>query len=123
MKKKGSEDEGKQNLAIEDLFSDRTYLAMAETFSALSDPTRAKIIHILCMGESSVGNLAERTSVSPSAVSHQLRLLRQLGLVRFRRQGQSSIYALDDHHVALLFREAHEHVGEFLLGRREEEDQ
>jgi len=107
----------------EEPFTDRTYRAMAETFSALSDPTRAKIIHLLCMGESSVGNLAERISVSPSAVSHQLRLLRQLGLVRFRRDGQSAIYALDDHHVAQLFMEAHEHVEEFLMGRREAEEQ
>ncbi len=95
-------------------FSDRTYHAMAETFRALGDPTRARIIHLLSFGESPVNQLADHLSVTPSAVSHQLRMLRQLGLVRFRREGQSAIYALDDPHIAILFQEAYEHVEDFL---------
>lgn len=96
------------------VFTDRTYHAMAETFRALADPTRTRIIHLLSLGEKSVNELAQHLDVTPSAVSHQLRVLRQLGLVRFRREGQAAIYALDDPHVALLFREAHEHVSDFL---------
>jgi DNA-binding transcriptional ArsR family regulator len=95
-------------------YSDRTYHAMAETFRALADPTRAKIVHWLSFGESSVNHLAERLGITASAVSHQLRMLRQLGLVRFRREGQSAIYALDDPHIAILFQEAYEHVEDFL---------
>jgi DNA-binding transcriptional ArsR family regulator len=87
---------------------------MAETFRALADPTRTRIVHLLSLGEKSVNELAGRLDVTPSAVSHQLRVLRQLGLVRFRREGQAAIYALDDPHVALLFREAHDHVSDFL---------
>lgn len=94
--------------------SDKMYSAMVETFRALADPTRARIIHILSLEESSVGGLAKKLTVSPSAVSHQLRTLRQLGLVRCRRVGQSAIYALDDPHVAALFQEAREHAEDFL---------
>jgi DNA-binding transcriptional ArsR family regulator len=96
------------------VFTERTYHAMAETFRALADPTRTRIVHLLSLGEKSVNELAHHLDVTPSAVSHQLRVLRQLGLVRFRREGQAAIYALDDPHVALLFREAHEHVSDFL---------
>ena len=105
---------GKDARGQEVPFTDRTYHAMAETFRALADPTRTRIIHFLSQGEQSVNRLAQRLAVSPSAVSHQLRVLRQLGLVRFRREGQTALYALDDPHVALLFREAHEHVSDFL---------
>jgi ArsR family transcriptional regulator len=102
--------------------SDRAYNAIAETFRALADPTRARIIHLLSFGESSVSQLAENLTVTPSAVSHQLRMLRQMGLVRFRRDAQMALYALDDPHVAILFQEAHEHVSDFLQeGRKSRE--
>jgi ArsR family transcriptional regulator len=102
--------------------SDRAYNAIAETFRALADPTRARIVHLLSFGESSVNQLAENLTVTPSAVSHQLRMLRQMGLVRFRRDAQMALYALDDPHVAILFQEAHEHVSDFLQeGRKSRE--
>ncbi len=104
------------------VLSDRAYYAIAETFRALADPTRARIIHLLSFGESSVNRLAENLTVTPSAVSHQLRMLRQMGLVRFRREGQLALYALDDPHVAILFQEAHEHVSDYLQeGRKSRE--
>jgi len=102
--------------------SDRAYNAIAETFRALADPTRARIVHLLSFGESSVNQLAENLTVTPSAVSHQLRMLRQMGLVRFRRDAQMALYALDDPHVAILFQEAHEHVSDYLQeGRKSRE--
>jgi DNA-binding transcriptional ArsR family regulator len=104
----------RRNQNGEGAFTDRTYHAMAETFRALADPTRTRIVHLLSQGETSVNGLAQHLGVTPSAVSHQLRILRQLGLVRFRREGQAALYTLDDPHVALLFREAHEHVSDFL---------
>jgi DNA-binding transcriptional ArsR family regulator len=112
----------KEKVPVQHAYSERTYHAMAEVFRALADPTRAKIIHLLTFGESSVNGLAERLTVTPSAVSHQLRMLRQMGLVRFRREGQAAIYALDDPHVAILFQEAYEHVSDYLqegMKRRE----
>ncbi len=103
-------------------YSDKTYHAMAETFRALADPTRTRIVHLLSMGESSVNHLAERLDVTASAVSHQLRMLRQMGLVRFRRDGQAALYSLDDPHVAILFQEALEHVSDYLQeGRKRRE--
>jgi DNA-binding transcriptional ArsR family regulator len=89
-----------------------TCQAMAEVFRALGDPSRIRVIHALCQGERTVGKLAAEAGSSPSATSHHLRALRQLGLVRFRREGTLIFYALDDRHVASFLREAMEHVSE-----------
>lgn len=97
--------------------SDRVYHAIAETFRTLGDPTRARLVHALAGGERTVNSLAEELGITPSAVSHQLRTLRQTGLVRFRRAGAFAFYALDDPHIERLFQEAHRHVTEFLRTR------
>ena len=83
---------------------------LAELFRALGDPSRLRIIAVLLEGEQNVGALAERIDLSESAVSHQLRTLRQLRLVRARKQGREVYYALDDDHVADLFRRGLDHV-------------
>jgi len=100
--------------------SDRTYQAVAETFRALSDPTRARIVHLLTGGERTVHGLTGELDVTASAVSHQLRVLRQMGLVRFRRQGKETYYALDDPHIEKLLLEAVRHVEDFVNIHREE---
>ena len=76
-----------------------TVTALAETFRALGDPTRVRILDALSHGELCVCDLAAVLSLSQSAVSHQLRLLRGLRLVRARRAGRMVFYALDDRHV------------------------
>lgn len=83
---------------------------LAETFSVLGDPSRLRIIHALSLRELCVGDLARLLSVSPSAVSHQLRLLRNLRLVKFRREGKVSFYSLDDDHVISLISQGLAHV-------------
>ncbi len=84
---------------------------LAELFRALADPTRLRIIaELLAAGEATVGQLAERVGISESAASHQLRGLRQMRLVRARRAGRHVWYALDDDHVAALFRMGLDHV-------------
>lgn len=83
---------------------------LAELFSALSDPTRLRIISVLLEGERNVGDIAAQLEMSESAVSHQLRGLRQLRLVRSRRNGRQIYYALDDDHIARLYRLGLEHV-------------
>jgi DNA-binding transcriptional ArsR family regulator len=83
---------------------------LAETFAALSDPTRLRIICSLAAGEMCVCDLAATLGVSASAVSHQLRLLRNLRLVRFRRAGKAVFYALDDDHVLTLLDQGLAHV-------------
>jgi len=83
---------------------------LAEMFKMLADPTRLRIITALAEGEVCVHELAEALNLSQSAVSHQLRLLRQQGLVRARRAGRHVYYRLDDEHVYHLLQQALEHV-------------
>ncbi len=83
---------------------------IVETFQALSDPTRARILYALIQRPMCVRDLAILVGVSPSGVSHQLRLLRDRRLVKPRRDGNTIYYQVDDHHVAALFKEADYHV-------------
>ncbi len=86
--------------------------ALAETFKVLGDPTRVRILLALATRELCVCDLAELFDVTPSAVSHQLRFLRQHRLVRPRRDGKLVFYSLDDNHVRGLFAEGLRHVRE-----------
>ena len=92
------------------LLKEHTYTHLADLFSALSDPTRLRIISVLLDGEMNVGDLASQLEMSESAVSHQLRGLRQLRLVSSRKDGRQVFYALDDDHVAELYRLGLDHV-------------
>ncbi len=83
---------------------------LAQTFAALADPTRLRIVAALARRELCVCDLAATIGLSESAVSHQLRQLRGLGLVRARREGRMAYYALDDDHVATLYADALTHV-------------
>src|SRR4051795_4849115 len=94
------------------LFGTELVNGLADTFKVLGDPTRVRILDVLSRRELCVGDIAEVLGLSESAVSHQLRLLRNADLVRQRRAGQMVFYALDDHHVIRLFAQAHEHVRE-----------
>ena len=85
-------------------------IALAEIFSALSDPSRLRIIAELNEGEQNVGSLAERVGLSESATSHHLRSLRQMRIVRARKEGRQVFYALIDDHVQQLYQIGLEHV-------------
>jgi DNA-binding transcriptional ArsR family regulator len=98
-------------MAGECLLDGPTALRLAETFKALSDPTRVRIVSLLKDNELCVCDLAAALEMSQSAVSHQLRSLRDLRLVRWRRQGRQIFYTLNDEHVADLFQRGLEHVG------------
>ncbi len=89
--------------------------SMAEMFRALGDPTRLRLILALAREELCVCDLTALTEVSASAISHQLRVLRGLKLVKYRRQGKMVYYSLDDAHVEQLLTVAQEHVNE--MGR------
>jgi DNA-binding transcriptional ArsR family regulator len=86
--------------------------AVAATFRMLGDPTRVRILEALGSGELCVGDIARRVAISESAVSHQLRLLRTMRLVRARREGRQAYYAVDDHHILELLRQVRTHVEE-----------
>jgi DNA-binding transcriptional ArsR family regulator len=85
---------------------------LAETFSALGDPTRVRILDALSHGELCVCDLAAVLGLSQSAVSHQLRLLRNIRLVRPRRDGRVVFYSLDDQHIMSIFKQTLQHVDE-----------
>jgi ArsR family transcriptional regulator len=89
---------------------EQTSTRLADLFSALSDPTRLRIISVLLESERNVGQLAAQLEMSESAVSHQLRGLRQLRLVRSRKDGRQVFYALDDDHVVKLYNLGLDHV-------------
>lgn len=86
--------------------------ALAETFRMLGDVTRVRILDALSRAELCVQDLARRVDLTESAVSHQLRLLRGMRLVRPRRAGRQVFYTLDDHHIVRLFAQGLEHVQE-----------
>ena len=92
------------------VLKEHTSTHLADLFSALSDPTRLRIISLLLDSERNVGELAAQLAMTESAVSHQLRGLRQLRLVRSRKDGRQVFYALDDDHVKKLYRLGLEHV-------------
>ena len=85
---------------------------LAETFKALGDPTRIRIAFALSREELCVCDLANLIGVSQSAVSHSLRVLRQLKLVKFRKEGKIAYYTLDDEHIEHLLDEGFRHVEE-----------
>lgn len=85
---------------------------MAETFQCLADPTRLKIVNAMLDGELCVRDLTGIIGMSQPAVSHHLRQLRQMRLVRPRRLGKAVFYRLDDEHIRLLFRMCLSHVSE-----------
>jgi len=96
----------------ETLVSDRAAAALAATFSVLGDPTRVRLLDALARRELCVCELAELINSSDSAVSHQLRLLRSLRLVRSRRSGRMIFYRLDDEHIRQLLEQSRRHIEE-----------
>lgn len=82
----------------------------AELFAALGDPTRVRIIAALTLSELCVLDLSALLEMTVSAVSHQLRLLRHLGLVKFRKQGKLAFYSLGDEHVVAILTQVLRHV-------------
>ncbi len=91
---------------------ERDVEGLTEIFRVLGDPTRVRILDLLSRGELCVGELAERLGATDSAISHQLRLLRNARVVRARRAGRMIFYTLDDRHVLTLFRQGLRHVQE-----------
>lgn len=96
----------KQMLPEEEIFD------LAEVFKVFGDSTRMKIINALIVKELCVCDIAEITNSTPSAISHQLRVLKQAKLVKYRKEGKSVIYSLDDNHVKEIFEKGREHIEE-----------
>jgi ArsR family transcriptional regulator len=97
---------------------ERSVVALADTFKVLGDATRVRILDALSRSELCVCDIARHVGLSESAVSHQLRLLRGMRVVRPRRAGRLVFYALDDRHIVGLFEHGLEHVEESVRERR-----
>lgn len=96
-----------------------TAKTVAETLQALTAPSRLLILGRLRHGPATVGELVDATDMTQSAVSHQLRLLRHLGLVEGDRQGRTITYSLYDNHVAELLDQAVYHTEHLRIGQRD----
>ena len=83
---------------------------MAEFFKIFGDGTRIRILQTLLEGEKNVGDLAEVLEMSQAAVSHQLRVLRQNDLVKYRKEGKGGFYSLDDEHVEEVLQQGMAHL-------------
>jgi DNA-binding transcriptional ArsR family regulator len=101
---------GRARPARSGLVDEATAERLAQTFRALGDPTRVRILSVLAEGELCVHQIADCLAMSQSAISHQLSTLRELRLVRFRKLGRHVYYKLDDDHIESLFACGLEHV-------------
>ncbi|MEL6223298.1 MAG: metalloregulator ArsR/SmtB family transcription factor [Cyanobacteria bacterium J06627_8] len=99
-------------IAPPQLLSTEKAQRMAEFFSVLGDANRWRILSALALGEKRVRDIAEMVEMSESAVSHQLRLLRTMRLVGYRKQGRNVLYSLKDEHIFNLYQEISEHLDE-----------
>lgn len=91
-------------------FNDEDFYELAEFFKIFGDPARLRILTALQPGNISVNELAAIVAMSQSAVSHQLRILKQARVVRVRRDGKNSFYSLDDEHIDIILKLGMEHT-------------
>lgn len=89
-----------------------TQAMIADLFKGFADTTRVKILFLLLGGEQCVNDIAQSVELSQSAVSHQLRLLKQMHLIKYRREGKNLLYSLADDHVRTILQMGLEHVVE-----------
>ena len=83
---------------------------IADLFKGFADPTRVHILSLLAVEELCVTDIAEKVNISQSAISHQLRILKQMQLIKFRRDGKNILYSLADDHVKTILQMGLEHV-------------
>lgn len=104
---------GEQAKTVRDALPDgQTMIALAELYKLFGDGTRLGILTLLCSGELCVYDIARMLSMTDSAVSHQLRILRQGRLIKSRREGKTVFYSLADEHVRMLLQMGLEHIRE-----------
>lgn len=95
---------------ITSALDEHTAAHVAELFRSFSDTSRVRILSALTSQELNVGTLAEMVGISESAVSHHMRGLRQMGLVKARRDGKEVYYRIEDEHIIILFNQGVRHV-------------
>ena len=95
-----------------DNLNEKKLFDLADLFKVLGDSTRLRIMFVLIDGKRSVGDIAETLGMSQSAISHQLKSLRESNLVKSERDGKSILYELADDHVKIIFKTGLEHIEE-----------
>ena len=95
---------------MENIPSKETMEQIADLFKGFADPTRVHILSLLASKELCVTEIAEAVEISQSAISHQLRILKQMQLIKFRREGKNILYSLADDHVKTILEMGLEHV-------------
>lgn len=98
--------------AKSDMLGEEILLCMADFYKALSDSTRIKIINLLCGHELCVCDISSLLNLTKSTVSHQLQNLKEMNLIKSRKQGKEVWYSLADEHVEQVFAISHQHVVE-----------
>ena len=102
-----------QNPAVNIILpDDEHFFDLAEFFSVIGDSTRIKILYLLFNGECCVCDISEKLGMSMSAISHQLRVLKNSRIVKYRKVGKSVLYSLDDDHVKTIINMGVEHIEE-----------
>lgn len=114
-------DEAKVSAVKARLISDDATTRLVEMFKVLGDGTRVRIIHALSLEELCVCDIASLLGTTKSAISHQLRMLRNMRVVRYRKAGKIVYYSLDDTHIASLFGEGLKHIS-MMEGNRDKKD-
>lgn len=97
---------------IDNMISEDNLYNLADLFKVFGDPTRIRILHTLSNQELCVCDIANSLGMTQSAISHQLRILKQTHLVKFRREGKTIFYSLADNHVYTILAQGLEHVRE-----------
>ncbi len=100
----------KQNADMEQMLLQNFIIDLAEFFRVFGDATRIRILWLLVKQEMNVGQLTEALDMTQSAVSHQLRVLRQNDLVKYRKDGKTVYYSLDDDHVKTVLEQGTTHI-------------
>lgn len=102
----------KKDMKINFYVDEETLYDLAELFKVFGDSTRIRILYLLTEEELCVQDIADKLNMNQSAISHQLRILKQMSLVKFRRDGKTIYYSLADDHVATIMNQGLEHVCE-----------
>lgn len=100
------------NQVLKAMPEEQELLGLAEFFKVFGDATRVKILYVLSQSEVCVCDIASLLQMGQSAISHQLRILKQMRLVKFRREGKTVFYSLADSHIETILAQGMEHIGE-----------
>ena len=95
---------------MKNILPDEKFFDLAEFFKIFGDQTRLRILAALKPGDISVSDLSEMVNMSQSAVSHQLKILKQARVVRLRKEGKNIFYSLDDEHIDIILKLGIEHI-------------